>query len=166
MDLPPCGQARLWRPIGPQFAKKRSFCSPPHQGQKIADFLFGPLFRPAGVVFAVHALLALFWAGMLFGDVGRTRKAKCNLGCRKTLCLEKLADLWHIWPHSQEEGHIHTCSWGRLQGHLSVIPTIDSCFYGPLWLVSFSVSGLLPHTGFKISPQNTFFLPNAPLLVP
>ena len=53
-------------------------------------------------------------------------------------------------------GHIHTCSPGRLQGHLWVILTIGSCFCGLLRLISVSVSGLLPHTRSE-TPQNTVF---------
>ena len=67
---------------------------------------------------------------MLFGGFGSTRVTKSNIGCRENPYFEKLADLWQIWPYSRYRGQIHTCSPGRLQGHLWVILTIGSCFYG------------------------------------
>ena len=48
--------------------------------------------------------------------------------------------------------------WGRFQGHLWVISTIRSCFYGLFWICSVFASGLLPHIGPK-HPNTPFFYP-------
>ena len=93
---------------------------------------------------------------MLFDGFGRTRKAEFNSGLMENPYFEKLADLWQIWPYSRYRGQIHTCSPGRPRGHLWVILTIGSCFYGPLQLIFVFVSGLLPHTRSK-TLKNTVF---------
>ena len=59
-----------------------------------------------------------FEAGMLFGGFSSTKMTKSNIGLRENPYLEKLADLWQIWPYSRYRGQIHTCSPGRLQGHM------------------------------------------------
>ena len=64
----PCGQARLWRPNGPNVQKAMPFGSPPHQGLKncglsqkvIYIFLIFDFLGPTGLFFfAVFALLAI-----------------------------------------------------------------------------------------------------------
>ena len=71
------------------------------------------------------------------------------------------------WPIYGRYGHIpgtggqiHTCSPGRLQGHLWVILTIGSCFYGSFWLFSVLGSGLLPHTRSKTLKTTVFLTQN------
>ena len=71
------------------------------------------------------------------------------------------------WPIYGRYGHIpgtggqiHTCSPGRLQGHLWVILTIGSCFYGSFWLFFVLGSGLLPHTRSKTLKTTVFLTPN------
>ena len=144
-----CGQAHLWQPNGPQCTKSHAVWQSPSSR---TIFLFSTLFY----FLRFLRCWPYFVAGILSDDFGRNKKAKLNVGLMKNPYFENLADLWHIWPYSQEEGHIHTCSPARLQGHLWVIPTIESCFYGLLRLFSVFVSGLLPHTKSK-TPPNTVF---------
>ena len=84
-----------------------------------------------------------------------------------TLVLRKTHTLKN-WPIYGRYGHIpgtggqiHTCSPGRLQGHLWVILTIGSCFYGSFWLFSVLGSGLLPHTRSKTLKTTVFLTQNA-----
>ena len=62
-----CGQARLWRPNGPQCAKTHAvWQSPLSRTEKLRTFskkyffIFRRFFGPTGVTFAVFALLAIF----------------------------------------------------------------------------------------------------------
>ena len=124
---------------------------------KIADFLQTIFFRLflglAGVILCFTRCWPYFVAGH---NYWRPRKAKCSLVVGENPYFSAVGAVWHTWPYSQEEGLTHTCSPGRLQGHLWVIPTIGSCFYGPLRLFPVFVSGLLLQTQSK-PPQNTVF---------
>ena len=79
---------------------------------------------------------------------------------QKTLILKN----WPIYGRyghiHRYRGQIHTCSPGRLQGHLWVILTIGSCFYGSFWLFSVLGSGLLPHTRSKTLKTTVFLTQN------
>ena len=132
----PSGQARVSRPNWPQCAKSHAaWQSLSSRAEKLR--IFSKTFFYFLTIFLVFCDFLPFsrcWpyfeAGMLFGGFGSTRVTKFNVGCRENPYFEKLADLWQIWPYSRYRGQIHTCSPGRLQGHLWVILTIGSCFYG------------------------------------
>ena len=87
------------------------FFIPSHQGQKMQTFqkmLFFDLLGPAGVIFAVYALLAqIFGAGIPFGGFGRTRKVKCNMGCKKPPFLKNWL-IYGIYGHIHRKGPIFT----------------------------------------------------------
>ena len=91
---------------------------PPHQVGAFAKTknIFGLFLGPTGVLSAVCALLVMFCSWQLFDGFGRTRKAKCSVGCRETTYFEILSELWHIWPYSPEEGHIGQMQSGASSG--------------------------------------------------
>ena len=134
----PSGQGCLWQPNGPECAKShaasQSLSSRTERLRTFSKkniFLFFDLFQgPPGRFLQFQRCRPCFVAGILFDGSGRTRKAKSNSGLRENPYFDKLADLWQIWPYSRYRGQIHTCSPGRLQGHLWVILTTGSCFYG------------------------------------
>ena len=71
--------------------------------------IYRPLLGPAGVLFAVYALLAMFRGWHTFGRSCRTRKAECSSGFGEVPYFEIPADLWRILPHSQGQWpHSHT----------------------------------------------------------
>ena len=158
----PSGQARLWQPNRPECAKSHAvWQSPSSRTEKSRTFSIFLFFRPffrvhrgsfCGFRAAGHTLWLTYFLTVLAAP-GRLNPTWVP---GETLILNRSV-LYGTYGHIHRyRGHTHTCSPGRLQGHLWVILAIGSCFCGPLRLMSVSVSGLLPHTRTK-TPQNTVF---------
>ena len=163
----PCGQAQLWRPNGPQYAKITPFGSPPDQGLKNCElFKKNRLLGPTGLFFGSFCAAGHISQLAYFLTVLAT-PGRLNTACvHKKIHTSEWSVLYGTYSHIYSyRGRVQSCSLGRLQGHLWVTPTIGSCFYGPLRSISVFVSGLLPHTQSK-TPPNTVFLPNIPLFDP
>ena len=83
---------------GPNMQNAMSFCSPPHQGQKNCGLsqvrvrararACRPFLGSAGVIFAVYALLALFWGLASFLAV-LAAPGRLNATCRRFVKLCK-----------------------------------------------------------------------------
>ena len=159
--------ARFATKLAPMCKKRCCLAVPLIKGWKIADFLkniffsfFDHFFNFLVISLPFSRCWPYFEAGMLFGGFSSTRVTKSNSGCRENPYFEKLADLRQIWHIHRYRGQIHTCSPGRLQGHLWVILTIGSCFYGSFRLFSVLGSGLLPHTRSKTLKTTVFLTQN------
>ena len=145
--------ANKWAPI---CKKPCHLAIPIIKDWRIADFLkkdiFRPLFRARRDAF--RGLRC--WPACYSAVPAAPGRLNAAWVLTKPLLLKNWP-IYGIYGHIHRcSSHIHTCSRGRLQGHLWIMPTIGSCFYGPLWLFSVFVSGLLPHTWSKI-PKNTTF---------
>ena len=106
-------------------SRRRSRAVPPPRPQKVGT----------GRIGSRQQLAENAWLVSLGCSGGAPRSCRAHLhiiqlGFKGNPYFETLADLWQIWPYSRYRGQIHSCSLGRLQGHLWVILTIGSCFYG------------------------------------
>ena len=161
----PCGQARLWRTNGPQYAKSHAIWqSPSSRTEELRTcskkIFFDPFLGPLFAVCAVGHIPCLAYYLAVPAAPGRLNAAWV---LTKPLILKN-------WPIYARYGHIpgtggqiQKCSPGRLQGHLWVIPTIGSCFYRPLVVIpclcfrcaaSHPVQGTPKH---RLLTQNTTF---------
>ena len=137
MHLPHLAKSAFRDQIGPNAHKAMPFGSPPYHGLKNCElsqkniFYFSTFFRAhrgdfCGFSAASHAFELAYFLTVLAAP-GRLNPAWV---LRKTHTSERSV-LHGTYGHIHRyRGQIHTCSPGRLQGHLWVILTIGSCFYG------------------------------------
>ena len=70
VDLPHVAKHALGDQMGPEMQKAMQFGSPPHQGLRNCGLSQKYFLGPAGVIFAVRALLAVFRSWFTTGRIG------------------------------------------------------------------------------------------------
>ena len=154
--------------MGPNVQKAMPFGSPPYQGLKKCGLSKKKVFFYFSTFFWAHwgdfcgfrAAGHILWLAYFLTVPAAPGRLNPALVPGKTHTSERSV-LWSRYGHIHRyRGQIHTCSPGRLQGHLWVILTIGSCFYGSFWLFSVLGSGLLPHTRSKTLKTTVFLTQN------